>query len=293
MIECIKCYKVFKHNYLLEKHNERKKPCAKPEIAIKNLTSKIKNLDENITTLENLSIKSKKICNYCNQKFTLKHNLMRHITNYCEIKTQLIEEKTKYNDILILKKDELDKQNIYKNELKECKKQHKKEIKEIKENLSNGNINAELNNIELRSLGNEDLSHITDEKYKDYIRKLFPGVLNYIKDVHFHPDKPQNHNICIPKIDSQNIAILNKGEWIVGKKEEILKKFINRKISALDSKFYKFEENNELDKIECEAYNDFISSHYKKHIRKKQDKDIALLLYNNRKIVDNYKNLIE
>jgi hypothetical protein len=293
MIECDKCYKLFKYNCFLEKHQTKKISCNKPEIAIKNLTLKIKNLDENITTLENLSIETKKICKYCNNKFKKKYNLICHLNNSCKIKNQLIEEKTKYNDILILKKDELDKQYIYINELKECKKQHKKEIKEIKENLSNGNINAELNNIELRSLGNEDLSHITDEKYKDYIRKLFPGVLNYIKDVHFHPDKPQNHNICIPKIDSQNIAILNKGEWIVGEKEEILKKFINRKISALDSKFYKFEENNELDKIECEAYNDFISSHYKKHIRKKQDREIALLLYNNRKIVDNYKNLIE
>lgn len=293
MIECNKCYKLFKHNYLLEKHNQRKKSCNKPELAIRNLTLRIEEQDNNINNLENLSIKSKKICNFCNQKFTSKYNLARHVKYRCEIKKQLVEDKTKYIDILILKKDELDKQNIYINELKQCKKQHKKEIKEIKENMSNNNVNAEINSVRLRSFGKEDLSHITDDKYKQYIKKLFPGVLNYINDVHFHPDKPENHNICIPKLNSQNIAIFDNGRWIAGEKELFLKKFINRKISNIDSKFYKFEENNELYQIDCDAYNDFITSHYKDNIRKKQDREVALLLYNNRKIVNNYKNLIE
>jgi hypothetical protein len=109
MYECDKCYKVFEHNYLLEKHRKRKKSCDVLEIVIKNLSCKIEKIDCDINNLEELSHSSKTLCHYCNLIFTLKQNLIRHTNNNCKIKKQLLESKNNYNKILIIKEEELNK----------------------------------------------------------------------------------------------------------------------------------------------------------------------------------------
>jgi hypothetical protein len=297
MFECQKCYKIFKYNYLFEKHQSNRIKCDKPQKIIKNLMTKIEQIDNNIDNLEKISLEAQTTCFYCNEIFTYKYNLTRHLNNRCDSRRQLIEDKNKYNDMIIVKKEEINKNNIQKLELKEELKQCKKEIKKMQKNIiinNNNNMNVVMNNnVIINSFGKEDLSHITDEKYKQYIKKLFPGVLSYIKDVHFSPEKPENHNICIPKLNSKSIAIYENGQWNAGKKQDIIHKLLSKKITILDSKSNKLDVNNEINKKDFDAYNDFITEYYSNDKKKKVYNDVALLLYNNRKNIDNYNNLIE
>ncbi len=170
MVECDKCYKEFNYQYLLEKHKTKKKSCDKPEIAIKNLTLKIEEINNNINNLEDLSIKSKTTCNYCNHKFTLKHNLTRHLHGDCKIKNKLLENKTKYDNIIALKNEEINKQKKLENEYSERFKEYKKETKKLKNSLknyaikNNNNLNIKMNNnVKLGPLSIEELLQMIND----------------------------------------------------------------------------------------------------------------------------------
>jgi len=297
MFECDKCYKLFKYSYLLNNHNKNKMLCNIPKKIIKNLKFKIAQIEKHLIDNDNKSLESKKICYYCEKNFTTKHNLMRHLYDRCYEKKKIIDDKNNYENIVKQKEKELKKDNIHKQELKKCKNANKNII-----NINNGSItnnnnnNMNLilnNNVHVNSFGREDLSHITEEKYKKYIKDLFPGILNFIKDVHFSPDKPENHNICIPKLNSSTIAVYQNGKWNAEKKISTIKDLLCAKIITLDNKFYNYEDNDLLNQIEINEYNDCIAHCFNDDNKKNIYQDVELLLYNNRKTVDNYNNLLE
>lgn len=159
MVECDKCYKIFNYQCLLEKHKTRKKSCDIPEIAIKNLTLRIEEMNNNINNLENLSIESQTTCNFCNKKFKKKYNLVCHLDKSCAIKKDLIENKTKYDNIIILKNQEITKNNMYD---KIYEEKYKEKIYEKKYAIvNNNNINVKMNdNVKLGPLTIDELLKI-------------------------------------------------------------------------------------------------------------------------------------
>ena len=298
MFECNKCYKLYKYSYLLNNHNSKNIICDSPIKIIKNLKLKIKHLESEILNINNKSIESGNICYYCEKTFSTKYTLIRHINKICINKKKLLDEKNKYSDI-IKQKEEFNIINNYEEELKKYKSTSKKNI-----NINNGTINNNIinnnnnnvifnHNVNIKPFGKEDLSHISDNKYKEYIKKLLPGLLNFIKDVHFSPDKPENHNICVSKLNSSTIAVYKNKQWNAFKKNETILQLVNSKITTLDNKFYKNEENNLLNQIEINDFNNCIARCFDDDRKKSLYKDVELLMYNNRKIIDNYTNLIE
>ena len=298
MIKCEKCYKIFKDKKLLNRHYKNKINCGKTEKIINNINIILNNIDNNLNNFFKLSIESKIKCHYCNNNYFNSNNLKRHINIYCVNKKKLLEEKNKYIDIIKQKEEELKIINNYKDEIKKYKLTSKKNI-----NINNGTINNNNNiinnnvifnnNVNIKPFGKEDLSHISDNKYKEYIKKLLPGLLNFIKDVHFSPDKPENHNICVSKLNSSTIAVYKNKQWNAFKKNETISQLVNSKITTLDNKFYKNEENNLLNQIEINNFNNCIARCFDDDRKKNLYKDVELLMYNNRKIIDNYINLIE
>jgi hypothetical protein len=315
-MECHKCYKTFQYNYLLEKHKQQKNICNTPNKIIKNVSNRIIQIENEIKKCDtinsdtiNNSNKKCNYCNYCNHTFASKYSLSRHINTSCENKKKIIEEKNKFVNIIAFNQEEINKDLTYKHKLNSCKKEINKINKIIKNkniqsinntnninNINNGNIilNNSIN-IHINSFGKEDLTHITDDKYKLYIKNLTDGILNYIKDVHFSPDKPENHNICIPQLNSSNIAVYKNGQWNAQKKEEIINKLLTKKITLLDNKCNIFEDNNEIDDTIIYAHNECIASYFDENNKENKEKickDVELLLYNNREQVDNYNNLL-
>ena len=213
MFECNKCYKNFTHKYLLDKHLINKTPCDKPKKIIEYLTIKIDEININLDKLYNLSLQSKKKCFYCENNFSTKQNLERHIENYCIDKKKILEDKFKYIDIIENKKNDL-KIIIENNKmLKKIKrlKRERNNINIINNTINNNNNNNTINivmnnNIQLNAFGKEDLSHLNNDDYKNYITNLLPGLIKYITDIHYSDAMPANQNICIPKLTS-NIEI--------------------------------------------------------------------------------------
>jgi hypothetical protein len=146
--------------------------------------------------------------------------------------------------------------------------------------INNNIIN---NNLKLNTFGNEDLSHISDATYKDYLINSFYGLLQYIKDVHFSKDMLTNHNISITDLNSVKINIYNKDNWIEKDKYSFLNKLISNKITLLDKKCDELENKKILTKHYIDIYNTFVNNYYKSSddIKKIYHDKIALLIFNN------------
>jgi hypothetical protein len=108
MVECNKCYQVFKYKCHLERHLSSKTSCDKPEKIIKNITIKINEIDNEINTKDNLSIESKTKCSYCETIFNKKYNMTRHIQTSCDIRKQILENKNNYQTIIESKNKEIE-----------------------------------------------------------------------------------------------------------------------------------------------------------------------------------------
>ena len=146
-------------------------------------------------------------CGFCNKTFSTKGNLNIHLKNHCLVKKDL----------------ELNKEKI---KLHKQIKKTKKNITNIKTQNNITNINITNNNLMLNinSFGNENLSHITINDFKNFFTGFFPGFIKFIEKIHFDENMPENHNICITNLKSnfmftmcvdeshtfhRNLAILN------------------------------------------------------------------------------------
>lgn len=92
----------------------------------------------------------------------------------------------------------------------------------IQQNIQHNNI------IMINDFGKEDTSYLTSDFIENCIMNLNKGMTNLIKEIHFNPGYPQNHNI---KLNSKKHALLEKridGQWMIVDKsgfiDDIVKK---------------------------------------------------------------------
>jgi hypothetical protein len=309
--ECIDCHKIFIKQAHLNRHINNKKSCNIPKKIIKNIDTKIKKYD-------NLSLEQEanNKCYYCNILFTRRDNLKRHIEYKCESKRILIEkkeelEKISLNDksVTILNNELLELKNqikILNNKLNKSKSQKKnndsytdsdKSININYDNSKNINIivNNNNNNCQINPFGKEDLSHLTNKDYSNYISNLLSGLLNYIEDIHFSDKMPSNRNICIPKLDSNYCVIFEKNKWNVKDKNEIFKNLIKKKILSLNKKCDELENNKIIDENIIDKYNNFTGAYYNDENGERENikNEVEMMVFNNRDKINNYKKLLD
>ena len=315
MNECNICGKSFRYNYLLVRHKNGKLSCNKSKKIIDNYNNKIIDIDNKLNNLYELSMESKTKCYYCENDYNNKSNLRRHIRSYCEERQKLLDDKNKCTEIINNKKKEEEININVNKEILEYKKiiadlqkkinnfeNNTHNIKNIDNSKNNKNIDNSKNiniivnnNVDLNSFGYEDLSHISDKEYEKYLSKFFPGLIDYIEKVHFSDEKPSNHNICIPKINSKYVAIFEKNKWNLKDKNYLLDKLISKKLMSLNNKCDELEENNLIKDNIVELHNEFNNNYYNgdEDIKKNLENDIALLIFNNRNKIKDYDKLLQ
>ena len=140
MNKCLKCGKTFEFQYLLKKHENRKRACD----TINNIESiykdKINRINNDILLKTN---NSKNKCEFCNIKLSNKSSLIRHIKYTCNIK-QLLENEI---DKLIEEKKQLleqQKRIIYKD----------KNIETLQNQISELQKNQIITTVEVNNINN-------------------------------------------------------------------------------------------------------------------------------------------
>ena len=216
------------------------------------------------------------ICKYCDKKFETKANLIYHQTNNCvkkssgaiaEINTAKMAEELKI--------------------LKEKVKQM--ELEKNQTHISSNTTNNITQVIVLNNYDETSLSKLTDKLINELILdadetyKIIPSL---IKHVHFNPETPENHNICLPNKNSNNkyMNVFREGQWQAAIKNTEVDNIISDKETQLGDwvteKGKKFPEAKE-------KYEDYLEQKYEPDIAKLIKEEVELILYNGRHMIKN------
>ena len=188
--------------------------------------------NQNIS-LDKLNSKNK--CKYCNNLFTLKNNLTRHLKS-CKLKNSEIELLK--NNIEVLK-TENNKNNEEIEELKDIIKYKNSIINEYNKNnkVINNNINSNNNN---NTTNNNTNNHITINNYitpniqyleynikKECIYTDYVYFLPILKALFFNKEYPENHSISYSNTRSNKMSVFNGNEWILQNRMDTINDIIN------------------------------------------------------------------
>jgi hypothetical protein len=278
MYKCENCNKIFEFNSLFLRHKSKKLGCKEKII---DYNEKIKDIDDKILLTTKNSLETKTICLFCNCEYKTKSNLTRHINKSCTEKNKLLDNQKQ----LILEKDKNENKQLKEMLIKLLEKQSQPiqpiQPQNITNNITN-NINQTNNVIMINSFGNEDLSHITLQDYKQYLNSYFKGFIKYIEKVHFDDNMPENHNICITNLKSKDIKVYEGDKWVAKQKTDIIDKFLRKKLNTLIDKCEELEEHEDISEKVVDNFSEFQVNYMDDSAKKNTKDDVILMMYNNK-----------
>lgn len=204
-------------------------------------------------------------CKYCNKNFSTSRNLSRHEKTSCKNK-----------DVNMQKEIE---------ELKEKIKQLEKE-KNMTIN-DNRTTNNTYNIIIVNNYEETKLDKISDNIYNNIINdsdEPYHIIPRLIKEIHFNPDIPENHNIYISNIGQNNkhVKVYRNGHWEAVNKNTEIDNLINDKETNLSD--WVAEKGEDYPEA-MERFNEYIEQKYDEETSKLVKQEVELILYNNRHLV--------
>lgn len=267
---CNKCTKSFKLKTDLDRHNNRKFSCI----------NSIK-YDENT---------KKPKCYNCDKIYSTKHVFLTHI---CKINKK-IDTPIKNNIAEI---------NKLKEQIKvlEAEEEQNKKIKIINNNNNNinGNNNSNnnninntniVNNIHIQMLPFENSNDfLNSDELKKVIRRGYKSLEDYIVIKHFNKEHPENHNIYISNNRDKYVNVYDGKLWNLQEKNDIIDKLYDDNSEYLIEQFIKL--SDELDRTIILKFGKFKNDYEGDGNLECIKNNIKLLLYNNRKIIEDTKKL--
>jgi len=286
------CKNILSNNNLQEeyiKYNITEKIKCKQNVNV--LLTKHKMCQQNVNVL---STKNSELyeCEYCNKQFNSRQGRWKHL-KICKEKLKDDEDKENLLNLVEMLNNQLDEQRKQLNkQLEEQREQIKEQNEQIKELIKKAGVNIGTqnniqNNIQILAYNNSDISHLTDKDYVKCLKHSNFCIPHLIKQIHFNPKKPENHNIYISNLKNNYVMIYNGSKWILNDRDESIQNLIDDKESIMEQKIEEWIENGN-------QYPDIMKK-FRKYIDKKENDvvlnkikgEIKLMLFNNRDIVVN------
>ncbi len=204
------------------------------------------------------------VCEYCDKNFSTKKNLKEHQKDNCKQKDLIKDIKIK--------------------ELEEKNKELEKQLRDKPTTINNNNntINIYVNNYE-----NTSLEKLTDKILNKLINdsnEPYQIIPNFIKELHFNPKIPENHNVYLSNRNKNNKHLLmyRDDHWEIENKSTEIDNLINdRETNLSDWVAEKGEKYPEA----LEKFNDYIEQKYDDDTAKLVKEEVELVLYNNRHLI--------
>jgi hypothetical protein len=256
-----------KHKLLEEAHQKQPKSNTS--------TTQKQQSDNPETTILAKKVATEFTCKYCDQHFSFRQSMNRHIKYTCtKNKDEDLKELVRLMNIQI---------ESQKKEFTQKIESQAKQIEKLMGKLEiHGSFNTtNIQNIHLLAYRETDVSHLTDQDYKSCIKKVNHCVKNMIEKVHFNPSKPENMNIYISNIKDKYIMVYDGSNWnLANKKYEIDRLYEEKEMmleewlasnpeKELKEKFMRYLNNKDND----ECINQI-------------KEEIKLMLYNNQKMIE-------
>lgn len=303
--KCDKCQKYFNKKSNFISHINRKNPCSLSPQSLQsppNSPPEIELISEKVFS-----------CQYCDKIFTRKDHLTRHLNGRCKSKSDTPKQKEEIFQKLMREVEELKLKNREIDQIKKenmkMRHQNDKLLRQVNELKIGGNINinkgkitnnniGQINNnnnnninIKLVAFKKEDISFITDDVYKKILNKGFKSVPSLVEYIHFNKKQPQNRNIYISNMRDKYALVYDGKDWQLREREMILKELIDDKTDILSCKFDEMIEK--LDEFTIRKFRRFLDESDDNEVVSQIKDDLRLTLYNNRKMIDCNRNLVE
>ncbi len=208
------------------------------------------------------------MCEYCKKNFSTREHLKEHIKKTC-----------KNRDNIMLKEI-----NDLKEKVKELEKGQSTTINDNR-TTTNNTINVFIvNNYE-----DTNLDKLTDKTYNRIIRdseEVYQIIPRLIKEIHFNPNIPENHNIFLSNRNKNNkhLQVYRNKHWEIEKKDNEIDNLINDKETNLSDWV---AEKGEKYPEALEKFNEYLEQKYDEDVLKLVKDQVELVLYNNRHMVKN------
>ena len=244
---------------------------------------------------EFLNKKSNNICKYCEKTYSSNSHLNRHLKTCKEKvkddndKANLLHLVEMLNQQLKDQRDQLNQQlKDQREQLDKRDKQIDEQNKQINELIKKAGITQNIqNNIKILAYKETDLSHLTDNDYLQCLNRSNMCIPNLIKRIHFNPKKPENHNVYISNIKNKYVMIYDGGKWNLHNRDETIDDLIDTNEFVLEQKLEEWIENGKEYPEIMKKFNRYLEKKEKDDVINKVKEEIKLILFNNRKIVDN------
>ena len=178
-------------------------------------TEHLANYKKHLATKRHKEMNQEEIlCKYCGKSFKFKQSMYRHIKYTCN---QSNDEDLK--ELVRLMNQQIIQHREDKQELQKQINQQSKQIEKLMGKLEiHGSFNTTIQNINLLSYRQTDVTHLTDDDYRRCIRKVNHCVKTLIEKIHFNPLKPENMNIYISNMKDKYLMVYEDGKWILKNK---------------------------------------------------------------------------
>lgn len=232
-------------------------------------------------------------CSLCNNGFSSKNSMYRHMKHSCEAKK---EEDQKKEDIYErLKRLEeqnkriMEENDALKKKVTKISKADGTVVYNTHNEYTNSNVNnGTINNIYLVGYGKEDMDKIDRIDLLKVFRTGFNSPLSLTETMHFNPKYPEFHNVYIPSMKDKYAMIYDGSEWTMVTKEYLIDKIYDDKRDYIEENLEDFL--NSLTNSQQKALQRWMKTEENHPYIAKIKDDIKLLMYNKRKIpIDNKK----
>jgi len=212
-------------------------------------------------------------CEFCDSTFSLFTNKRRHEIHRCKENPDVIEK-------LLRKKDKKIKK------LEKEKNKMKKEIEKILITVGNiTNNNNTMNNcnnvIVVNNYGQENTSYLKEDYLKKLLEKPFGAIPQLIKNIHFHPKHPENHNVKITNKKMPHALVWNDKIWETRNKKQVIEDLVDKGYMIMDTT----NENDNDDDDENAKYIYFDDKY--EEVKDLIEKDTEMLVLNESKKLNN------
>ena len=222
-------------------------------------------------------------CQYCSKQFTTKQAMYRHIKFACkknkdeDLKelARLMNEKDKQINELIQNKDK---------QLDKMQKQIERLVNKLQiQNINNGTItNNNVYNIQILDYNNTDYSHLTENDYVNCLTDCNHCVKSLIEKVHFNENKPENMNIYISSIKGNYAMVYKENTWQIQDRKEQVDDLYEYNEILLENWYQEYRLKYPQ---MIQSFKNYLRNREGNHIINEVKKEILLMLYNNRGLV--------
>ena len=178
-------------------------------------------------------------CEFCEKILSKSSNLHRHYKR-CKAKQdhKLIEHMSKQIENLEAEKEKM-------------RKLHEKEVKTLLTKVGNvTHITNNQQNVYINNYGQENLSYINSNYLSNLLKIPYGAVPKLLKDIHFHPEHPENMNIKITNKKLPYVSVFKGDKWELKDKREIIENMVDKGFNILDNQYELDKEGLSLNQVD-------------------------------------------